>query len=438
MAAALKGLWYGPLVELADAAAHVGDYVQLVVFVLQYNHSQIIKNIRNVPVNKATMLVGDRTRIYFKVVLWQVHASTNICAGDIVFLQNMKVREYRGQIEALTVQHSTVKTLVQRAALLSSDGKLQKTLADPCGPIVHEKLKSVAYWARQTQMTLLSFLVETPLHHDMSTPLDLNKFLGFAVTPYEHEGYAREQLDLSSECSLLADAASCMESRTMKFFAHIGEISLPFVHKGVKSSTKLSFASQTLFGNSAHEFVRALLCIGCTLCDLPLDHDINRVYIRCTCTTQPINAKSISWIYRPFLVHVWDGSGQISILVKNKVAVKMFADVKAEDVFQSFCDRSNQTAQPEAGIGRTDGSDFTESLFEQNSSSCKPQKDVTERTLTLSSKIDYGILLQLLLRILISKDNHSPFELKVSCHIDKDATIMYRCFELISFRIVQQ
>ncbi|KDO80725.1 hypothetical protein CISIN_1g038805mg [Citrus sinensis] len=69
--------WYGPLIDLSQAASHVGDFVvQLIVFV----HC-------STPVQVWT--VGDETLPFFSVSLWQklLRRQCVAFAGDVVLLQ---------------------------------------------------------------------------------------------------------------------------------------------------------------------------------------------------------------------------------------------------------------------------------------------------------------------------------------------------------------
>ncbi|KAF3792006.1 hypothetical protein EJ110_NYTH12559 [Nymphaea thermarum] len=65
--------WYGPLIDLCDAASHVGDYVQLLVLVRACRSYQ----------------VGDNTNPQFSILSWDKQIFGKISAGDIVLMQNV-------------------------------------------------------------------------------------------------------------------------------------------------------------------------------------------------------------------------------------------------------------------------------------------------------------------------------------------------------------
>lgn len=109
--------WYGPLIDLSQAASHRGDYVQLLVFVhtcrpiqvrpslslshlsatisspiqlflLLQKHKSSNANEREPPISRTDIHVGDDTRSYFSVSIWNKHMGSMISAGDIVLLQS--------------------------------------------------------------------------------------------------------------------------------------------------------------------------------------------------------------------------------------------------------------------------------------------------------------------------------------------------------------
>lgn len=107
--------WYGPLIGLSNAALHVGDFVQLLVLVHRSTPVQvspyvcvvclcvICKNfLQNFVINccvqyklsnggeviRTDIQVGDNTRPFFSVSLWQKQMASVAVAGDIILLQS--------------------------------------------------------------------------------------------------------------------------------------------------------------------------------------------------------------------------------------------------------------------------------------------------------------------------------------------------------------
>jgi len=81
--------WYGPLIDLSTASRHIGEFVQLLVFVhrcfpVHYKSSKTGREL-----TRTDIQVGDETTPYFGVSLWQTQMASLVSAGDVVLLQSI-------------------------------------------------------------------------------------------------------------------------------------------------------------------------------------------------------------------------------------------------------------------------------------------------------------------------------------------------------------
>lgn len=117
MAAAIG--WYGPLIDLCKASSNVGGYVQILVYVHKSTPIQY-KILRNgVEVVRTDILVGDDTRTYFPVTIWQKQMGSKIVAGHVILLQNIDqfIEEFSAGI-ATKDKLRKVQKWVRRAGLI--------------------------------------------------------------------------------------------------------------------------------------------------------------------------------------------------------------------------------------------------------------------------------------------------------------------------------
>lgn len=106
--------WYGPLIDIRSAPSHIGDFVQLLVFVHRSFPVQVSLNFlslfillvciilpfTSIPesqyksskggyVTRTDIQVGDDTTPYFGVSLWQKDMGSKLAPGDVVLLQSI-------------------------------------------------------------------------------------------------------------------------------------------------------------------------------------------------------------------------------------------------------------------------------------------------------------------------------------------------------------
>eukprot|EP00249_Psilotum_nudum_P020792 c27849_g1_i1 orf=1121-2521(+) len=430
----MGGGWYGPLVDIAEARAYVGHYVQLVALVLQCQPPEKVQTSKGTEVIKSALQVGDNTSLHFKVSLWKEHACHEFWAGDILFLQNLKVTEFRGQVEATSVQWSRISILVKRYDLLCSRGSEKAVALCQYGPATKMKLKLVMDWAEDTQLTLLSFLAHHPVESVRKQKHAMEDYSSKQSRIQRHGIRSMLSGNETRKCSSIAEVCGILESCFVEFSAYVGDICLPVQSKNSNrplGSDGWILCSKNLHGKDAECFLKELTCIGCEWCGYPLQPDHNGVYGSCQCSSgqhfarnseaqlfRNAENKNVGWIFRPFILHIWDQSATMSLNVKHTAAVQLFASISAESVSHSLqkkCDSTEDQQGSMLGCHRS----------EQASSSSRR-----------AGKPNFGLLLILLLRCILTRDKNSPFTFRVLCHSQNEKwDFIHSPFNLISFHM---
>ncbi|XP_054796128.1 uncharacterized protein LOC129301594 isoform X3 [Prosopis cineraria] len=121
--------WYGPLIDLSEASSHIGDFVQLLLFVHRSAPFQC-RSSKGRSIIRTDIQVGDDTRQYFGVSVWQKSMGSMISVGDVILLQNVKIVKFGDIVEARTVQWSSLLCLIHPYGYLSQKltGHLPKKL----------------------------------------------------------------------------------------------------------------------------------------------------------------------------------------------------------------------------------------------------------------------------------------------------------------------
>nr|ABR17401.1 unknown [Picea sitchensis] len=328
--------WYGPLIDLSAASSHLGAYVQLLVFVHQFHPPQRFKASNGRELLKAMLQVGDNTQPYFHVSLWQKNVYSNVSAGDVILLQNVKVTKFRDVAMATTIQHSSLSILVQLHELLSTDGIDETIEKARMGIAMKEKLRLVILWSNHTQSTLLSYLDAMRGHNERPHILEANE--------KQYKNWLCSERSKLRHCSSVADVTYLREPCVVSFFGNIGEICLP---SNVRSSNMASclkdwiFVSKGFLGQMESKITEAFICIGCKNCGCPMEPENKSSYANQSpwplyCGNYVNKIHHIGRIYSPFLLHVWDKSANIPILVKNLAAQQLFGNVSAETISESL------------------------------------------------------------------------------------------------------
>lgn len=305
--------WLGPLIDLSAAASHGGDFVQLLVVVHRSNPVQY-KLAKGGTVIRADIHVGDDTRPFFCVSLWNKHLASSVSAGHIILLQNVKVIKFGNTVEARTVQYSSILRLIHPYDSLLSKGVDDLMGTCRVGGTAKEKLRRVIEWVQRTRSTL-----HNELKGNQRSALQNWK--------------VHEERSLQS-CSLLAEVLKLASPCKAIFHASVGEIFLPYPwHEGEKERM---FISRQL-DNRIDNLVEDMICTGCQLCGSPLCSD-SRTELKTGplyCNSSSNRLHTVGLIYRPFMLYVWDNSDYIPLLVTNKAAELLFGNIKAEKVYHS-------------------------------------------------------------------------------------------------------
>ncbi|MCD7461788.1 hypothetical protein HAX54_047107 [Datura stramonium] len=92
--------------------------------------------------------VGDDTRSFFPVTIWQKQLASTLLAGDVILLQNVKITRVGGLVEARTVQCSTLQCVVHSYKSLASKGADDLMRSCRIGTAARKSLKIVT-WLQQ-------------------------------------------------------------------------------------------------------------------------------------------------------------------------------------------------------------------------------------------------------------------------------------------------
>ncbi|XP_042392276.1 uncharacterized protein LOC121983422 isoform X2 [Zingiber officinale] len=406
--------WYGPLIDLSRVVSHVDDLVQLLVFV---RDSQPVVLQKSNTSNGGTLLktklqVSDDTRSIFSVSLWPKHMGSVIAAGDVVLLQkillmnpDVKIVKYRDVLEATTVQVSLLHVLLHSRELNAFEGveEWQPNIKLLIGNTTREKLRRVVDWVQHT---------ESALQH--AQHLDSSHRLKREATNWK----AHEE-NVTQCCSSISEVSIISNSSNVIFHASVQEILLPatWILTGVEDII-LSYKSLIKMVDS--KTLEFLIGTGCRLCGIPIasrnSMDVNRFPLYCQNTSDYIH--KVCKIYRPFMLYVWDKTGRIPLLVKNKPAETLFGNITAEMVYECYQEGSWKHLTSVNAPDRCDSP--CENHKKQKEDSTQTRKDI------------YGIWL-CLLKLLLQHEKNSPFQFEIS--VVAENNIESSRFELVSVRM---
>ncbi|XP_010680620.2 uncharacterized protein LOC104895466 isoform X1 [Beta vulgaris subsp. vulgaris] len=315
---------HGPLIELSAACCHVGELVQLIVFVhcstpVQGKSSV---NSKSCKVVRTDLKVGDESRPYFFISLWNSHIpkASSVSAGDFLFLRNVQVMEFRAMVEARSVPYSSFLPLIHTYTYSSllSPGVDDLVTSCPLVETAKEKLRRVIHWVRVNQT---SSLPRTTLSNQ--TPASPN--------------WKVHKQEKPRDCLLLSQVLALSAPCKAVFHASIGEVllqSLPLVLEKERRFLSRRLVTKTDI------IVEDMISTGCQLCGLPLCSDSTSVGkdspLYCGKSSNRLHI--VGFIYRPFMLYVWDKSEYIPLLVTNKAAELLFGNITAEKVYLSYKD----------------------------------------------------------------------------------------------------
>nr|KYP44584.1 hypothetical protein KK1_033931 [Cajanus cajan] len=312
--------WFGPLIDLSAASFHIGDFVQLLVFVHRSFPVQCKSSKRGRDLTRTDIEVGDDTTTYFVVSLWQKHMASAVAAGDVVLLQNLKVAKYGGVVEARTVQWSSLLRLVHPYQSLLSNAVDELITGCRVGTTTKDKLRKVIKWVQQSRSTICNINLQS------------NKQI--ELLPRNWTVLEEEK---PRDCFSLMEVSQLTASCKAIVCASIGEI-VPLLTSRTVGDTKKEkiFISRRAYRAENNNLVDDLICTGCHLCGSPLDLKFEQNANQLMCWKNSSRLHSICSIYRPFMLYVWDESDYMPILVKNRAAEILFGNIKAGKVYSTY------------------------------------------------------------------------------------------------------
>ncbi|KAG8082202.1 hypothetical protein GUJ93_ZPchr0014g46519 [Zizania palustris] len=387
--------WYGPLIDLSAAAGHVGGFAQLLVSVQRVLPHQEQNGTDGRTFQKTMLEVGDDTRSRFCVSLWPKHSST-ILAGDVLLLQNIKIVQFRNGLEGRASQISAVQVLLNSKDLVKQGG-IDELISDcKVGDNTRSKLRRVVEWI-WTQHTRCS------------------------LTENCHEATLKNWKEgKESGCSLLiSELLSHNKLHSVSVYASICKMVLM---GSLRSHFNGKFSVIERLSLKEHnDIFRNLITTGCKLCGSPLYpknlHGESTYPI--DCPKNPKYIHNIGQIYIPFMINVRDQSGQVPVLVRNKAAEILFANIVADDV--SECYKNSHCMLLDTCVsGNLSISGMSDSTGETGIAKRKRTKE----------KPDWHLIWLIVIKCLLNQRNNDPFCLQISVNPEK--TVEDGRFELVS------
>ncbi|KAL8059685.1 hypothetical protein ABFX02_03G103100 [Erythranthe guttata] len=381
MAAAIG--WYGPLIDLSKASSYIGDYVQLLVFVHKSTPIQY-KIGRNGELVRMDILVGDETRSYFPITIWQKQMGSQVLSGHVFLLQNLKIARFGDSVEARALHCSSSQCLVRPNDFVSSKGLDELINECRVGITTRDKLQKVVGW-----------LLRAKLAH-----------CGSVLNYYEHRKQLRVNWKLheevhSQDCSSLSELCKCESSCKANFHASVGEIFLPITWVNLREmEAERMFISRRLFTQGDDCLVDDFITTGCQICGIPVNSRIgseveqNTIPLYCERSSNRLHV--VGTIYRPFLLYVWDDSKYLPIFVPNKAAEILFGNISADKVYSSY--KRQRSCQI--------GSSFASKMKGIESSR--------------NGNPNFYMIWLILLKTLFQHEKNSPLKFKVTVDTDKD------------------
>ncbi|XP_057795797.1 uncharacterized protein LOC131011914 isoform X1 [Salvia miltiorrhiza] len=318
MAAAIG--WYGPLIDICKASSYIGDFVQLVALVHKFTPIQYKISGSRGEVVRVDVLVGDETRSYFPVTVWQKQMRSQIAVGHVFLLQNLKITRYGDTVEAMAVHCSSLKCLLEPDDFVAPKG-LDKLIGESrLGITVKDKLQKVGGWLQRANLAHCGSILN---YNECRMQVKVN--------------WKLHQEICTQDCSSLSDLCQCEDSCKASFHASVGEIFLPNLRE---PEAERMFISRRLHSLGENSLVDDLITTGCQLCGTPvngrLGSDVGQNTIPLYCQRSSDRLHIIGTIYRPFLLYVWDDSKYLPISVTNKAAQLLFGNIPAEKVLSSY------------------------------------------------------------------------------------------------------
>ncbi|KAL6845720.1 hypothetical protein ACP4OV_024295 [Aristida adscensionis] len=433
--------WYGPLIDLSAAASHLGGFVQLVAAARRVLPYQEQNAATGRIFQKTIVEVGDDTRSSFSVSLWSSKHSSTITAGDVLLLQNIKIVEFRNGLEGRASQISAVQVLLNSKDVIQPEYKVAARLR------LSEFRELLIAEISVFPISVVQCMGCSPFTRTF--PVGKERDIEISVTVYNFALASISGIgELIFNCKV-GDATKSKLRKVAEWILHtkctLGE-NRPQLQVGMqnwkegkeKASTAILSTSELLLqselcnGNLSvieklslvehNDIVRDFVTTGCKLCSLPLHLKNFRgeSTFPVDCPNNPKYLHMLGQIYNPFMIYVQDQSGQIPLLVRNKAAEILFANITAEDV--SECYKNHHCMLLESSESGNLG---TPGMLAGTAN-----KGITKRKRT-KEKPDFHLIWLIMIKCLLKQGKNSPFCFQISVNPEKN--VEDGRFELISF-----
>lgn len=404
--------WYGPLVDLCKTDHHIGDIVQLLVFVHRSTPVQY-KLSKGGEVIRTDIQVGDDTLPFFSVSLWKKQMGTMVVAGDILLLQNVKITKFGHAVEARTVEWSSLVRLVHPYGSLLSKGVDELIEESQAGKTTLEKLCKVIKWVQRARSAL-----NTIGSHSFVKPRNWK-------LPKQSE---------SQNLLLLSEVLGLSNSCNAIFNASIGEIFLPITWRALDDSDmEKMFVSRRTTEDKDNSLAEDFICLGCHLCGSPMVSENGSICkqsnISLYCPKSPNHLHAVTLIYRPFMLYVWDESEYLPLLVRNKAAVVLFGNIRAERVYSCFRGQNRSHNSNQAYFCREN---VKKGLVGSCSSDADKSLEVKEKN-HHNKNTNFHMIWLVLLKILLQQGKNSPLKFEATVNTSLDAE--HGKFEMLSVSV---
>ncbi|XP_022138607.1 uncharacterized protein LOC111009710 isoform X2 [Momordica charantia] len=319
--------------------------------------------------------------------------------GDVVLLQNVKLRKFGDAVEATTVHCSSLVCVIHPYEALVSEDADDLLANCRAGLVAKEKLRKVVEWVKGAGSTFCNI-----------------KWNNNQRNNHFFRNWKLPEKRMSKDCFSLSEVSYLTESCKAIFDASIGEIFLLSPRMDLDEPRKEKmFVSRRLDNYEDTFLAEDLICTGCQICGCPLGLesgpvvDQNSVPLYCPKSLNRLHV--VSMIYKPFMLYVWDESECIPLLVKNQAAEILFGNIKAEKVYSYYSEqKSNPKPNSEA---------VTEA---KHSSASVANSQRAIRKGERPSRNIYFIWL-IFLKMLLQQGKNSPlkFEITVNTSVDKES-----------------
>ncbi|XP_034889146.2 uncharacterized protein [Populus alba] len=347
--------WYGPLVDLCKTDQHIGDIVQLLVF---------------------------------------VHRSTPVQRPE-------------------TVECASLVRLVHPYGSLLSKGVDELIEESQAGKTTLEKLCKVIKWVQRARSAL-----NTIGSHSFVKPRNWK-------LPKQSE---------SQNLLLLSEVLGLSNSCNAIFNASIGEIFLPITWRALDDSDmEKMFVSRRTTEDKDNSLAEDFICLGCHLCGTPMVSENGSICkqsnISLYCLKSPNHLHAVTLIYRPFMLYVWDESEYLPLLVRNKAAVVLFGNIRAERVYSCFRGQNRSHNSNQAYFC---WENVKKGLVGSCSSDADKSLEVKEKN-HHNKNTNFHMIWLVLLKILLQQGKNSPLKFEATVNTGLDAE--HGKFEMLSVSV---